>query len=518
MDETAIRAKGLEIVDEFTWDSIETLRSGTDFRNGITYLTVPMRINRLVKATKKGDHDKIVTEDGTLCITSERETFAFTPERVADFGFEFPATFMRSKEDRWSKASMKTFLDGSAAKVNPVAIYNALVKCYKDYIEFADEAYYTLMPLFIMGSYHFRLFDAIGYIHFNGTAASGKSQNLRIITAMAFNPQWSSNISTAALFRSIAGNPGVVCLDEAEGFDGERGEEVRRLLNAGYLDGSTAKRIEKDGSDRFVMQDYEVYGPKAIASINPLEQVIASRCIVVAMRPALRNIPDFQSKGERWSLIRDRLYHWMMTSQPAIKELVDEWNEITRFERAKNLKNREWQITQSYIVIADYLDKMDKGKRVEQLVTFFETYFTDKKKNSEATDRIRLTLKALPRVLQLHHPHDGHYYPLKNIHEVISAYIEDDSKDYFKTRTVGKYLDVLGFKQRRAHKQGSQVWIEADKVRQELNQRQVEPFPEDIQWLTGAVEYELQDAGEVIEPMKASTSVWDNLEDDESWR
>jgi hypothetical protein len=514
--EEELQAKGFTAVDEFAWDDIDVLRPGTDYKNGITYLTVPMMLNNLKTVGKgKGAKEEFVKELGIGCITSERRHFKYTKERVEAKGFNYPRTVVQPEKSRWSKESMKSFLSGEYTEPDPVALFTGIRTVYEEYIEFADQEYYDMMPLFIMGSYMFRLFSAIGYVHFNGTAASGKSQNLNIIDALGFNTIWSSSMSEASLFRTIAGNPGVVCVDEAEGFDGERGENLRRILNAGYLDGSTATRTEKGANDSFVVVPYEVYGPKAIASINPLDMVLGSRCVIVAMRPALRVIPGFERSNPRWPVIRDRLYLWMMLNQAKIKGLVDQWNELTRFERAKDLRSRQWQITQSYIVLADYLDRHDGGTRCERLIAFFTAYFSAREKQADATDRIRLVLRTLPRVLSTVHPYDEHFYPLKTIHEVVSQYLEDDAKEYFKTRTLSKYLDVLGFKTRRPHKQGQQIWLTEEDVRQEFLQRRVETEPEDAAWLRGEVQYRMTPAAEATGIPKSTDDLWASMADEE---
>lgn len=514
METAEAEAKGITLLDEFAWEDVEVLQPGTDYKDGVTYVTIPMRLN-VIKTVGRGKAatEEVTTELGIGCITSERQHFAYTPERVEQKGFAYPGTVVQPLKSRWSTEEIRHYLSGDYIPPRPVALFETIKKVYEEYIEFAREEYYTMMPLFVMGSYMFRLFNAMGYVHFNGTAASGKSQNLNIIDALAFNTIWASSMSEPALFRQIAGNPGVVAVDEAEGFDGERGEALRRILNAGYLDGSTATRVEKGDNDKWVVKAYEVYGPKAIASINPMDAVLGSRCVIVAMRPALRAIPGFERDNPRWQVIRDRLYLWMMESQKEIRELVSEWNEVTRFERAATLRSRHWQITQSYIILADYLDKQDRGNRCNALITFFTEYFTESQKQSDATDRIRLVLRTLPRVLATCAPHDGSFYPLKTIHEVVSQYLEDDSKEYFKTRTLSKYLDVLGFKKRRPHKQGQQIWLTAEQVRQEFLQRRVEPDPEDEAWLRGEIEYTKAEA--ILGNTKTADDLWSQMADEE---
>lgn len=478
-------------VPEIVWDDIDTLRPGMDFKDGLTYVTIPARIN-VIKTVGRGQSAKEVVETmpWLACIRSDRTQFAYTPENVEKLGFSYPDHVIAEKTRRWSFQSIINYLDGNEPAPDPVRLFASIRKVYEQYVEFAREEYYDVMPLFVMGTYIFRLYSSLGYLHFNGTAASGKSQNLRILEALAFNTAWASSMSSAALYRSLAGHPGTVCIDEAEGWEGERGEELRRILNAGYLDGSTVKRAEKGKNDNFIVASFESYGPKAIASINPLDAVIGSRCLIVAMRPAVRIIREFDKDDPRWQQQRDQLYLWLMHHGPAIAEVIGEWNETIRFQRAPGLIGRQWQITQLYLTLADFIDRHDGGNRCDRLIAFFMEYFEALQKQQDASDRIRLVLRTLPEVLRTKHAFDDGWYHIKTIHEVVTQYIEDDAKDYYKTRNVSKHLEVLGFRERRAHKQGQQVRLTAEAIRQEFKQRRVEAAEEDKAWLAGDVEYD----------------------------
>ena len=485
-----LEANGFEAIPEIIWEETTMLRPGVDYRDGVVYFTIPARFNETkTEGRGKAAKEVVVQVDDLAAVSSKGETFRFTPENVAARGFTFPEQVTMDKDRRWSAESIRDFTQGRTTAPDPATLHSGIRSVYEQYVEFAREDYYDVMPLFIMGSYLFRLFQAIGYIHFNGTAASGKSQNLRILDALGLNTVWASSMSAAALYRQLAGNPGLVCIDEAEGFEGERGEELRRILNGGYLDGQKVRRVEKGKNDNFVVAGFDSYGPKAIASINPLDYVIGSRCLIVEMTPAIRPIPEFDKNDPRWQRLRDRLYLFAMYHSEDIFDLVQRWNDDYRHTRASKLISRQWQITQTYIVLADYIDRFDQGNRCERLITFFNEYFARQQQQQDATDRIRIVLKALPRVIAEFVPIDGHYYRMKDIHSVASSYLEEDAKEYFKTRTLGKNLDSLGFKTKRAKKDGTQVWLDPEVVRKQFRQRRVEPHDEDVAWLNGEVEY-----------------------------
>jgi hypothetical protein len=476
--------------DDVIWEDTPELLPGVDYHDGVLYMTFPTQRRTQVKVGRGKNAEmveKIVTE--TLCISSERERFWYNAEEAAERGFILPHTVTQDSESRWSRAEMKQFLDGKAPTIESQALFEEIRQIYRDHLEFADEVYYDVLPLFIMHSYLFRLFRSTGYLHFHGTAASGKSQNLRVLKALAFNTVWASSMSEASLFRQTAGCPGVICVDEAESFEGEKGQAIRLILNAGYLASTTATRAEKIG-ERFETIKYLVYSPKVLASINALEPVIQSRCVVVQMMPAIRPIPEFVDDHPKWTAVRAKLYLWAMQNADKVAHLALDWNERKRYVDASALVNRAWQIVQGYIVIADHVG----GKEMYRpLIEHFGKYFEQVAKAQEETDRQRLLLKCLPRVLfgKQSYTIDGKgpWYRLKDIHDVFIDHIDEDVREYYKTRQTSRHLSSLGWKERRQAHGGTNVLLPEDDVRSQFKRRRVAPFEEDLEWLSGEKTY-----------------------------
>jgi hypothetical protein len=465
-----------------------TLRPGTDYRDGHLYMTVP--VDRLeTKTVGRGKSAKEIEQRvvTTLSICDDGTFFLYDEENVARAGFRFPQTFTQDLDSRWQLDDLKKFLQGERTAIDAGTLFREIREIYQTYVEYPADIYYTIVPLFIMGSYVFRLFTATGYIHFNGTMASGKSQNLRLLAALALNTVWASNMTSAALFRQVAGCPGVICIDEAESFEGERGQELRQILLSGYNEGSAAGRAEKGAGDRFVVVKYETFAPKVLASINPLEPVLASRCLIVPMAPAIRTIPDFNQRDTRWQEIRNHLYRWAMQEATTVARVRDSWDPARRTAEGLSLNNRAWEIAQFYLTIAEHVGG---AELVGELKPFFEQYFASQARAQTENNRQYTLLKALPRVLVEKQPHPGFYYSVKDIHEIVSSYLEEDAREYYKTRTVSRHLTVLGFTDRHTAKGGTQVQlIEAD-IRAAFLKRHVEPFDEDAEWLAGARDYQ----------------------------
>lgn len=475
-------------------DEMPVLRPGLDYRNGHLYVTLPVDRDETT-TVGRGKSAKQVTKrvTATMAVRSPGPNdqypalFLYDEDSVRAQGFRFPQTAVQELTTRWPLNMLHDYLAGTHEPVDPLALYNELRAVYREHVEYPDDIYYSIVPLFIMGSYVFRVFPATGYLHFNGSAQSGKSQNMRLLSAFGLNTVWASNMSTASLFRQVAGCPGIICVDEAESFESERGQELRQILLSGYNDGSTVTRTERGPNDRFLVVRYEAYSPKVLASINPQDSTLASRCIVIPMAPAIRPIPDFDPASDAWANIRGRLYIWAMTNVDRIVAHRNEWFSTKRYTRAPDIKSRAWEIAMQYLILADHIAG---DELVDQLVTFFNTYFAKAAKTREDNDKQYTLLKVLPRVLATTHPHPDFYYGLKDIHETVTSYLEEDVREYYKTRTVARHLTSLGFKETRTAKGGKQIQLLESEIRRAFEQRHVTPFDEDADWLTGTNSYQ----------------------------
>lgn len=470
----------------------EVLRPGMDYRNGCLYMTFPIdRSETKTVGRGKASREIEVRSTSTIAVrsahpkTGKPTFFPYDEDTIRGAGFRFPQTFTQGLESRWSMDSMIEYINESAPPVDARDLFDEIRRVYSAHVEYPEDTHYDLVSLFVMGTYLYRLFDRTGYLHFNGTRASGKSQNLRILYALGFNTVWSSNLSAAALFRQVAGNPGLLCIDEAESFESEKGQEIRSLLLSGYVEGGTVGRVERTADQTFQIVQYEVYAPKAIASINPLDPTLNSRCIVIPMETALRPIPDFQAGDKRWADLRDRLYLWAFTHINEVAAIRDAWTE-KRHLATPDLRGRTWEISAPLLIMADHVGGDALVTRIhEHLKTYFET----STKSLEDSDRQFTLLKCLPRVLAEKAPHPGGYYDVKDIHDVVSGYLDTDAKDFYKTRTVGRHLLTLNFKDKKVAKGGTQYRLTEDAIRAAMNRRRITPFVEDEEWLAGSKSY-----------------------------
>lgn len=112
----------------------------------------------------------------------------------------------------------------------------------------------------------------------------GKTQLLEMIGKMSCKPMFASNITAAALFRSIEMWSPTLLIDEADAFLKDN-EDMRGLLNAGHTR-TTAYTVRTVGDDH-TPKRFNLWGAKAISGIGKLADTIMDRAIILELRRKL---------------------------------------------------------------------------------------------------------------------------------------------------------------------------------------------------------------------------------------
>ena len=121
----------------------------------------------------------------------------------------------------------------------------------------------------------------------------GKSQLLALLNKLVYKPLLASNITPAALFRSIDEWKPTLLIDETDSFMREN-EELRGLLNAGHT--RDAAYVIKVVGKEHTPKKFNVWGAKALAGIGHLPDTVMDRAIVFELR---RKLPHEKSERLR---------------------------------------------------------------------------------------------------------------------------------------------------------------------------------------------------------------------------
>ncbi|MFL6144905.1 MAG: DUF3631 domain-containing protein [Labedaea sp.] len=154
----------------------------------------------------------------------------------------------------------------------------------------------------------------------------GKSRLLDVVEATCHAPLITVNASPAAVYRSIAEDPPVLLIDEADTIFGPKAEgheDLRGLLNAGHQRGRPALRYDASSSTVVTIPTFAM---AALAGIGAMPDTIEDRAIVVHMRrraPGEKAAP-YRSRRDRTPLrgLADQLTNWLRADLATLEAAV----------------------------------------------------------------------------------------------------------------------------------------------------------------------------------------------------
>lgn len=300
----------------------------------------------------------------------------------------------------WAEADRKAWLAGAETS-DPAEVFQRLCKCIAYFIDFpADRAPGTAatLALWAMLTYAYPAWPAIPYLYLGGPMGSGKTRVFEVLSRLVFRPLQSSNMTGAALFRTLHSKGGTLLYDEAERLKQSTPEvgEVNSMLLAGYKRGGRATRLEPVG-DTFRTVEFCVFGPKGLACIRGLPESLSSRCISVMMfragKDSLKPRRHIDGHAERWQALRADL-HAM-----ALEYGTDFLDLATRGHVCPAMSGRQYELWQPLLALASWLE--DHGaKGLLALMQNFATASNESAEDEQTPDRDEVLLRALAELVR----------------------------------------------------------------------------------------------------------------------
>jgi hypothetical protein len=220
---------------------------------------------------------------------------------------------------------------------NNQLLLDEVTKYLKEYVYMKNPEHYLLLALWIIQTHIYKSFEDIGFLYiYSPEPQSGKTRLLEIIDCLAHNSSGVlTNPTPAVLFRSA--DDCTFLMDEADAY--QNLEDLRAILNAGYHVGGVVKRNEQNNGKSYVMNNFLVFGPKAIAGIgsNILHATTKDRSFMFQMlrqkKEERRNKFRRSAKAEGKSL-KDKINQWATDHMDKIKAIYqrDEFPYLDDFQ------------------------------------------------------------------------------------------------------------------------------------------------------------------------------------------
>jgi len=194
-------------------------------------------------------------------------------------------------------------------------IYINLVNIIKENIWVGNEIYYSLIALWIIGTYFSDIFRIYPILHIYGSSGSGKTRLLSLTLALSRRGFPITDPSDANIYRVIEGYRPTLGLDDFDKLIKRYRPVLVSLLKHVYKDVIAIPRLEKVKGDRFILGLFSMYAPTVVTSVDRLESgldeslgtQLETRYIEIEMirsRRSFRNV-DFTRE---YADIRSKLY------------------------------------------------------------------------------------------------------------------------------------------------------------------------------------------------------------------
>ncbi len=208
--------------------------------------------------------------------------------------------------------------------------YFSIIEILKKYLDLKEE-YYSLIALWIIGTYNHDKFNSYPYLYFNAMRGSGKSRALNLITSLTKDGKVMASPTEAVLFRTN----GTLAIDEFEGVVSKEKSMVRELLNASYKKGVFILRMKKksgkDGEEQ-VVESFETYRPILMANISGMDEVLGDRCIQLILEkssnPAITKLIEDFENNPKINYTRNSLVTCSLCICSYINNVHQKWNEF----------------------------------------------------------------------------------------------------------------------------------------------------------------------------------------------
>ncbi len=222
-----------------------------------------------------------------------------------------------------------------------------ILKKYED----MDKDVYTLVAVWIIGTYFHNKFNSYPYLFFNAMKGGGKSRLINLITTLSWKGMVLNSITEAVLFRTI----GTLGIDEFEGISRKGNENLKELLNSAYKKIGFVIRMKKvkgESGENQEAEKFPVYRPIVMANIQGMEEVLGDRSIETILersaKPEITKlIEDFETNSliqgviKAFSLIEGSLGSFMslILTQQKWNEFVIKYYEILSGKDNKTLNS-----------------------------------------------------------------------------------------------------------------------------------------------------------------------------------
>lgn len=330
------------------------------------------------------------------------------------------------------EGEMEYFLDVERDGVELFKELKAEIQYHVD----IDDWCSSLIALWIMSTHMFQLWSAFPYFFILAERGSGKSRLLKFMSMVCSMGQYWVSPRASPMFRSVEALQPTLCLDETEMLNDEDQAELVNLLNAGYERGA---KVPRTNSEKMVVEFFDAYCPKALASTKPPSTVLESRCLKVPIRRTQR-LSEFVRrdpalKRKYLETLKKNICYWSIDNGSKIASQDMDIIYSKYSERFQGVPARALQIMAPILSLYEYLGLDDEGEaeNLQKIIGFQAA----EQKTSSVNDSDQRIIVALYQVV------NKGLAPITTKLITEEMGLEDDEKKYYSSQRIGNVLKTL---------------------------------------------------------------------------
>ena len=441
------------------------------FAESFMFYLVPLYCNVVVEDLETGEQKTFISKQNYVLLAervSPEEIRVvlrpFSNELMSQYGIYVKHT-PSILEPRLPQQLVDDIVANRLLRPSVSETFTLLRRLFERYIDFPDQRLYVFFPLWVIGTYFYTMFRKYPYLYITGMKHSGKTKSLELFEKICYNAMFSTDITSASLFRVVEDSGATLLIDEAEVIDAN----LRKMLLSGYKQAGKAYRVEEVQGRKTVVA-YNVFCPKAIANIEGLDDVLEDRCISFTMLRGrnrtviLRDVPETHPEFER---ARYLLYSLALTRWYELREIFLSLQNPP----VEEIDGRTWELWKPIFALAIWVVSDFLGKDYREVAGDLTSHLNmpvlrdvhslllDKLREKRMVDLYEnLDFRVAQALLTLV-THDD-WYSISDIkNQVVEMFIEDEREA--RKLTTAKIANVLQrhFGIRRVRKVGNRRYF-----------------------------------------------------------
>lgn len=193
---------------------------------------------------------------------------------------------------------------------DPKRLFAKLEEYHRSISEFPNESYYTLLAAWDFHTYIMEAWDYSPILLFYAVPERGKSRTGKGIAYVAYRGRHTETLREASIFRASGTQGATLFFDVRDIWKKLERQGSEDILLLRFEKGAKAERVLYP--ERGPFQDtvyFELFGPTAIATNEPIHRILDTRCIPIVMPQSNRNFP-LDPRPQFGLPFRERLTAW----------------------------------------------------------------------------------------------------------------------------------------------------------------------------------------------------------------